>query len=155
MSAMFKSFAIANYRLWFAVATVSNVGTWMQRTAQDWIVLTELTDQDPVAVGVTMALQFGPVLVIGPFAGLLVDRIRTSLKSLALGYGATDARLIEGRDVRVFRPVVHAALPRRRPSREDHEPDDEVHGESADRGWHGSRYSGGVLWPNRVDRQGT
>ena len=73
MSAMFKSFAIANYRLWFAVATVSNVGTWMQRTAQDWIVLTELTDNDAAAVGVTMALQFGPALVLTPLTGLVSD----------------------------------------------------------------------------------
>ena len=43
MSAMFRSFAVANYRLWFAGAIVSNVGTWMQRIAQDWLVLTELT----------------------------------------------------------------------------------------------------------------
>ncbi|MCU1416373.1 MAG: transporter, partial [Schumannella sp.] len=39
MSAMFRSFAVANYRLWFGGAIVSNVGTWMQRIAQDWMVL--------------------------------------------------------------------------------------------------------------------
>jgi MFS family permease len=71
----FRSLRWANYRLWFLGALVSNIGAWMQRTAQDWIVLTELTHQDPVAVGVTMALQFGPFLVIGPFAGIIVDRI--------------------------------------------------------------------------------
>ncbi|WP_210480653.1 MFS transporter [Naasia sp. SYSU D00948] len=75
MRATFRSFSWLNYRLWFAGALVSNIGAWMQRTAQDWIVLTELTDQDPVAVGITMALQFGPLLVLGPFAGPLVDRI--------------------------------------------------------------------------------
>ncbi|BDZ45986.1 hypothetical protein GCM10025866_18950 [Naasia aerilata] len=75
MRATFRSLSWTNYRLWFIGALVSNVGAWMQRTAQDWIVLTELTDQDPFAVGVTMALQFGPLLVVGPFAGLLVDRI--------------------------------------------------------------------------------
>ena len=42
----FRSLAGYNYRLWAAGALVSNVGTWMQRTAQDWIVLTELTQHD-------------------------------------------------------------------------------------------------------------
>ncbi len=75
MSTMFRSFAVANYRLWFAGAVVSNVGTWMQRIGQDWLVLTELTDDDATAVGVTMALQFGPQLVLLPVTGLVADRI--------------------------------------------------------------------------------
>ena len=37
MTAMFRSLNVFNYRLWFAGALVSNIGTWMQRTAQDWI----------------------------------------------------------------------------------------------------------------------
>lgn len=72
---MFRSFAVANYRLWFAGALVSNVGTWMQRIAQDWLVLTELTSDDATAVGVTMALQFGPQLILLPITGLAADRI--------------------------------------------------------------------------------
>ena len=72
---MFRSLAGINYRIWFAGALISNVGTWMQRTAQDWFVLTELTDNDAAAVGVTMALQFGPALLIGPFAGVIADRM--------------------------------------------------------------------------------
>ncbi|TPW78434.1 MFS transporter [Schumannella sp. 10F1B-5-1] len=75
MSAMFRSLGVANYRLWFAGAMVSNVGTWMQRTAQDWIVLTELTKHDAAAVGVTMALQFGPQLLLVPVSGLIADRV--------------------------------------------------------------------------------
>ena len=75
MSAMFRSFAVANYRLWFAGALVSNVGTWMQRIAQDWLVLTQLTDDDATAVGVTMALQFGPQLLLLPVTGLAADRV--------------------------------------------------------------------------------
>ncbi len=66
MRAMFASLSWANYRLWFAGALLSNIGAWMQRTAQDWIVLTELTDHDAIAVGVTMALQFGPLLLHRP-----------------------------------------------------------------------------------------
>jgi MFS family permease len=71
---MFSSLRIFNYRLWFAGALVSNTGAWMQRTAQDWIVLTELTDYDAAAVGITMALQFGPLLLLMPLAGLMADR---------------------------------------------------------------------------------
>jgi MFS family permease len=71
---MFRSLAGINYRLWFAGALVSNIGTWMQRTAQDWIVLTELTDHDAVAVGITMSLQLGPQLLLVPWSGLIADR---------------------------------------------------------------------------------
>jgi MFS family permease len=74
MSSTFRSLAGINYRLWFAGALVSNIGTWMQRTAQDWIVLTELTDHDAVAVGITMALQLGPQLLLVPVSGLIADR---------------------------------------------------------------------------------
>lgn len=74
MSAMFRSFANINYRIWFAGALVSNVGGWMQATAQDWVVLTELTDNDATAMGVTMALQFGPPLVLVSLTGWVADR---------------------------------------------------------------------------------
>src|SRR5690606_9645250 len=56
VTAMFRSLGVFNYRVWFIGALMSNIGTWMQRTAQDWIVLTELTDHDAAAVGITMAL---------------------------------------------------------------------------------------------------
>jgi MFS family permease len=75
VSSTFRSLGVANYRLWFAGALFSNTGAWMQRTAQDWIVLAELTDQDAAAVGITMALQFGPLLLLSPVAGLLADRV--------------------------------------------------------------------------------
>jgi MFS family permease len=71
----FDSLKFRNYRLWFAGALVANVGTWMQRVAQDWLVLTQLTDNSGVAVGITTALQFAPVLVLSPWAGLLADRV--------------------------------------------------------------------------------
>ncbi|MGV8972115.1 MAG: MFS transporter, partial [Rhodoglobus sp.] len=96
MSAMFRSLKIFNYRLWFAGALVSNTGSWMQRTAQDWIVLTELTDHDAAALGITMALQFGPVLLLMPISGLIADRFdrrrvlmwtQAAQCALALGMG--------------------------------------------------------------------
>ena len=43
----FRSLRGFNYRMWAAGALVSNVGTWMQRTAQDWLVLTQLTHTTP------------------------------------------------------------------------------------------------------------
>lgn len=74
MSAMFRSLRLFNFRLWFAGALVSNVGAWMQATAQDWVVLTELTDGDATAMGVTMALQFGPPLLLVSATGWVADR---------------------------------------------------------------------------------
>ncbi|HWU47633.1 MAG TPA: MFS transporter [Humibacter sp.] len=73
-SATFRSLAGYNYRIWAAGALVSNVGTWMQRTAQDWLVLTELTHGNAVAVGTVMALQFGPPVVLLPVTGWVADR---------------------------------------------------------------------------------
>jgi MFS family permease len=74
MIATFRSLAVFNYRVWAAGAVVSNVGTWMQRTAQDWLVLTELTHNNAVAVGTVMALQFGPPIVLLPVTGWVADR---------------------------------------------------------------------------------
>lgn len=96
MNAMFRSFASYNYRIWFLGALISNVGGWMQATAQDWVVLTELTDNDATAMGVTMALQFGPPLVLVSVTGWVADRFdrrkllmvtQSTLMLLAIGVG--------------------------------------------------------------------
>ncbi|WP_277209379.1 MFS transporter [Isoptericola croceus] len=96
MSTTFSSLRYPNYRLWFGAALVANVGTWMQRVAQDWLVLTDLTDDSGVALGVTTALQFLPLLLLGPWAGLLADRLprrrllmitQGAMGVLALGLG--------------------------------------------------------------------
>ena len=71
----FRSLRIRNYRLWAAGAFVSNVGTWMQRTAQDWLVLVQLTPRNATAVGIVMALQFGPSLVLMPLTGFAADHV--------------------------------------------------------------------------------
>src|SRR5574338_467516 len=70
----FRSLSTRNYRTWAAGAIVSNIGTWMQRTAQDWIVLVELTNHNATAVGIVMALQFGPALLLLPVTGYVADR---------------------------------------------------------------------------------
>ncbi|WP_159705063.1 MFS transporter [Arthrobacter sp. 18067] len=76
MSAMFRALENPNYRVWAGGALVSNIGTWMQRVAQDWLVLTVLTNHSGTAVGITTALQFLPMLLLGPYAGVLADRYR-------------------------------------------------------------------------------
>jgi MFS family permease len=75
MRGTFSSLRIYNYRVWAAGALVSNVGTWMQRVGQDWLVLTELTDHSATAVGLVMALQFGPPLLLLPLTGWAADHL--------------------------------------------------------------------------------
>lgn len=75
MSQTFASLKYRNYRWWVSGALVASVGTWMQRVAQDWLVLTELSDDSGVAIGITTALQFIPVLFFSAWAGALADRV--------------------------------------------------------------------------------
>lgn len=75
MSSTFASLKYRNYRLWFAGALVANIGTWMQRVGQDWLVLTDLSDDSGLAVGITTALQFAPTLLLSAWAGVLADRV--------------------------------------------------------------------------------
>ncbi|MWB97975.1 MFS transporter [Agromyces seonyuensis] len=93
---MFRSLAVRDYRIWFVGALVSNIGAWMQSTAQNWVVLTELSDTDALAVGITMALQFAPPLLLVPITGLIADRFdrrkiliatQSALALLGLGLG--------------------------------------------------------------------
>ncbi|MEU2394317.1 MFS transporter [Streptomyces sp. NPDC007369] len=72
-NSMFASLRIRNYRLFATGQAVSNTGTWMQRIAQDWLVLS-LTGSAS-AVGITIALQFLPMLVLGLYGGVLADRL--------------------------------------------------------------------------------
>lgn len=75
MNGMFHSLRSYNYRMWAAGALVSNVGTWMQRIGQDWLVLTVLTHHSATAVGTVMALQFGPPLLLLPLTGFAADHL--------------------------------------------------------------------------------
>ncbi|MGD9959139.1 MFS transporter [Nocardioides sp.] len=74
MSPTFSSLSNSNYRRYAAGGVVSNVGTWMQRVAQDWMVL-QLTGNSGAAIGITTGLQFLPFLLLSPFAGVVADRI--------------------------------------------------------------------------------
>jgi MFS family permease len=69
---IFSALRYRNYRLFWFGQLISVTGTFMQGTAQQWLVLT-LTS-DPLALGIVGALQFGPLLVLGPFGGAIADR---------------------------------------------------------------------------------
>jgi MFS family permease len=76
VSPTFASLSIRNYRIYFTGGLLSNIGTWMGRVAQDWLVLVELTNHDATALGIVTALQFLPVVLLAPIAGTLADRFR-------------------------------------------------------------------------------
>lgn len=69
----FRSMSVRNYRLYFAGQLISTTGTWMQSIAQAWLVL-QITGSG-VALGLTVALQFTPVLLVGAWGGLVADRV--------------------------------------------------------------------------------
>ena len=69
-----RSFRHRNYRLLFPANTISNIGSWAQRIAQDWLVL-ELTNNNGTYLGLVTAVQFAPVLFFSLHGGALADRI--------------------------------------------------------------------------------
>ena len=96
MGGTFRSLNGYNYRLWAGGALTSNIGTWMQRTAQDWLVLTGLTHNNATALGVVVALQFAPQLLLLPMTGFAADHFprrklliatQVAMGVLALGLG--------------------------------------------------------------------
>ncbi|MBI1378013.1 MAG: MFS transporter [Frankiales bacterium] len=70
---MFRALSVRNYRLYFSGQVLSNAGTWMQRVAQDWLVL-DLSGSSGVALGITTGLQFLPYLLFSLWGGTLADR---------------------------------------------------------------------------------
>ena len=93
----FRALRSFNFRVWSAGALVSNIGTWMQRVAQDWLVLTQLTHHDATALGIVMGLQFAPQLLLLPWTGYAADRFnqrkllmatQATMGVLALALGA-------------------------------------------------------------------
>ncbi len=69
-----RSFRHRNFRILFPANALSNIGTWAQRVAQDWLVL-ELTDNNGGALGLVTAVQFAPVLLFSLQGGKLADRV--------------------------------------------------------------------------------
>jgi MFS family permease len=86
VSPTFRSLVHRDYRLYAAGAFVSNIGTWMQRVAQDWLVL-EVTGGSAAALGITTGLQFLPILLFSAYAGAIADRVpkRTLLMCTQVG----------------------------------------------------------------------
>ncbi len=74
MSRTFSSLSIPNYRRYFIGATASNLGIWMARTGQSWLVLTQLTNGDAISLGFLTSLMFLPTLLLTPWAGAVADR---------------------------------------------------------------------------------
>lgn len=74
MSPTFSSLSDRNYRIFASGALVSNIGTWMGRVAQDWLVLTVLTNHSSRDLGYVTGLQFLPFLILAPWAGAIADR---------------------------------------------------------------------------------
>jgi MFS family permease len=78
----FASLAVPNYRRYYSGQAVSLIGTWMQMTAQAWLVLT-LT-HSATALGAIIALQTLPVLLLTPYGGVLADRLNKRRVMIAL-----------------------------------------------------------------------
>lgn len=89
-----RSFRHYNYRMLFPANTVSNIGSWAQRVAQDWLVL-ELTNNNGTYLGLVTAVQFAPVLFLSLHGGVLADRLdkRKVLIATNLVGGATSIGL--------------------------------------------------------------
>src|SRR3954464_10156603 len=69
----FRALEVRNYRLFWIGQLISQTGSWMQRTAQDWLVL-QLT-HSPFALGLVTAFQFLPVLLLSLIGGVISDRV--------------------------------------------------------------------------------
>src|SRR5512143_4051455 len=70
----FQSLRVRNFRLFWFGQVISVTGTWMQTTAQAWLVL-KLTNDSPLALGTVITLQFLPVMVFALYGGVLADRL--------------------------------------------------------------------------------
>ncbi|TDP01918.1 MFS transporter [Marinomonas balearica] len=71
----FRSLESRYFRVWLGSVFVSNMGTWLQRTAQDWLVIAFLSKDNATAIGIVVLLQYIPQLVLSPFTGFLADYI--------------------------------------------------------------------------------
>jgi len=108
-----RSFRHRNYRILFPANAASNIGTWAQRVAQDWLIL-QLTDNSGIYLGLVTAVQFAPVLLFSLQGGALADRVDKrklliftnfigALSSLGLGF------LVLAGDVQVWHVFFFAA----------------------------------------------
>lgn len=75
MRTIFASLTVPNYRIYFSGTLMANMGQWMARTAQSWLVLIILTHGNAAMLGWVMAVNFAPLLIVTPWAGALADRM--------------------------------------------------------------------------------
>src|SRR5512135_2139551 len=78
----FAALSVPNYRRYYVGQAISLIGTWMQMTAQSWLVLT-LT-HSAAALGAIVALQTLPVLFLAPYGGVIADRVDKRRVMIAL-----------------------------------------------------------------------
>src|SRR6202022_1564063 len=78
----FAALAVPNYRRYYGGQAISLIGTWMQMTAQAWLVLS-LTHSS-TALGIVVALQTLPVLLLAPYGGVIADRVDKRRLMIAL-----------------------------------------------------------------------
>jgi MFS family permease len=78
----FAALAVPNYRRYISGQAISLIGTWMQMTAQSWLVF-KLTHSS-TALGLVVALQTVPVLLLGPYGGVIADRVDKRRMMMAL-----------------------------------------------------------------------
>jgi MFS family permease len=90
----FSSLAVRNYRLFFVGQGISIAGTFMQMTAQSWLVL-NLTGS-AAALGIVTAFQFTPTLLLSPYAGVIADRVDKRRLLLATQVGAMALAFVLG-----------------------------------------------------------
>jgi MFS family permease len=109
----FAALSVPNYRRYYGGQAISLIGTWMQMTAQAWLVLS-LTHSS-TTLGVIVALQTLPVLILGPYGGVIADRVDKRRLSVALQAAMGVQALILGvltvtGEVQVWQIGVLAAL---------------------------------------------
>jgi MFS family permease len=94
-SSALRSFKHRNFRILYPANALSNIGTWTQRVAQDWLVL-ELTDNDAATLGLVTAIQFLPAMLLSLYGGLLADRFSKRKLLLLTNFGAGLSSVVLG-----------------------------------------------------------
>jgi MFS family permease len=90
-----RSFKHRNFRILYPANALSNIGTWTQRVAQDWLVL-ELTHNDAATLGLVTAMQFLPAMLLSLYGGLLADRFSKRKLLLLTNFGAGLSSVVLG-----------------------------------------------------------
>jgi MFS family permease len=94
-SSTLRSFKHRNFRILYPANAMSNIGTWSQRVAQDWLVL-ELTNKDAAMLGLVTAIQFLPAMLLSLYGGLLADRFSKRKLLILTNTGAALTSVILG-----------------------------------------------------------